>query len=62
MYKIAGLAGIHPTSLSAYSLGYKAIPPAHLMLLAEILDVAEADLVGEMDFAEPRDPSRSGAC
>jgi hypothetical protein len=56
MYKIAGQAGIHPTTLSAYSLGYAPIPPLHLMLLSEVLGVPEEELVGEPDFGLPRGP------
>jgi DNA-binding transcriptional regulator YdaS (Cro superfamily) len=54
MYKIAGQAGIHPTTLSAYSLGYTPIPPLHLMVLSEVLDVPEHELVGELDLGELR--------
>jgi transcriptional regulator with XRE-family HTH domain len=48
MYKIAAAAGITPTTLSAYSLGTKAIAPAHLLALADVLDVPADDLLGDM--------------
>jgi hypothetical protein len=50
MYKLAGAAGIYPGLLSDYSLGYKPIPPLHLMALSEVLGVPEDDLVGELNF------------
>jgi hypothetical protein len=54
MYKIAGQAGIHPTTLSAYSLGYAPIPLVHLIALSEVLDVPERELVGDLDVGELR--------
>jgi hypothetical protein len=50
IYKIAGQARIYPGLLSDYSLGYKPIPPLHLMALSEVLGVPEDDLVGDLDF------------
>jgi hypothetical protein len=58
MYKIAASARIHPTTLSAYSLGYRPIPPLHLTALSQVLDVPEDQLVGDLDFGEPRRPTR----
>jgi len=52
MNQIAGQAGIHPTTLSAYSLGYTPIPAVHLIALSQGLDVPEDELVGELDFGD----------
>jgi hypothetical protein len=61
LYRIAGQAGIAPTTLSAYSLGYKPVPPRHLQALAELLDVPEDELVGDLDFGEAHRPPGSTA-
>jgi hypothetical protein len=50
MYRIAGLAGMAPSTLSDYSLGYKTMPARHLIALSDVLGVPEADLVGDVDF------------
>lgn len=55
MYKVAAAAGITPTTLSSYSLGAKAIPAQHLLALAEVLDVPEDDLIGDMTNADIED-------
>jgi hypothetical protein len=54
MYKIVGHAGIHPATLSAYSLGYKPIAPLHLIALSQVLDVPEQELVGKLDLGDLR--------
>jgi hypothetical protein len=54
MYKVAGQARIHPATLSAYSLGYKPIPPLHLIALSEVLDVPEHELIGDLDLGDLR--------
>jgi hypothetical protein len=42
-----GLVNIHPTTLSAYSLGHEPVPAQHLTALGQVLGVPEDELVGE---------------
>jgi transcriptional regulator with XRE-family HTH domain len=48
-YRVAAAAGINPTTLSHYQLGWRPIPPQHLLALAEVLDVPPDDLIGVLD-------------
>lgn len=54
MYRIAAAAGINPTTLSHYSLGWLQVRPEHLLALSEVLDVPPDDLIGIIEN-EPLD-------
>lgn len=48
-YQIAGLCGIHPTKLSAYSRGEKAMSSKHLLALCHVLNVEPEEIIGWVD-------------
>lgn len=52
-YRISGITGVHPSRISEYSLGQKAIPPHHLIALAQFFECEPEDLIGKVEAYDP---------
>jgi plasmid maintenance system antidote protein VapI len=50
-YMIAAACHIHPSTLSAYTLGTRPISAHHLLSLARYLNKSPEEIVGFMDFS-----------
>lgn len=48
-YLVAGEIGLHPSTLSLYALGRKAIAPHHLVLMTRYWQCEPEDILGYLD-------------
>lgn len=54
-YQVAARMGLHPSTLSAYSLGKESIKPYHLVQICQYFQLEPEDVIGytyEFDVAE----------